>query len=96
MLVRPDIQKHSLELQTLFLLLNVSIAALKLSLVPRPSRTPANIIRDYYSIHLKTRRSGRFGDVMMMSGGCVLSLGVRGWGLPGYEALRHYTANAHA
>ena len=34
------------------------------SLVPRPSRSPANIIR--------AGRSGRFGDVMMMSGG-------RGW-----------------
>ena len=43
------------------------------SLVPRPSRPPVNIMRDYFYSARKAGRSGRFCDVMMMSGGCGLA-----------------------
>ena len=39
------------------------------SLAPRPSRPPVNIMYDYFYSAQKVGRSGRFCDVMMMSGG---------------------------
>ena len=39
------------------------------SLVPKPSRSHANIIREIFYMHQKAGRSGRFYAVMMMSPG---------------------------
>ena len=51
----------------------------QVSLVPRPSRPPANIMRDYFYSVRKAGRSGRFCDVMIMSGGRGLAQHGRGW-----------------
>ena len=39
------------------------------SLIPRPSCQPANVMHDYFYSARKAGRSGQFCDVMMMSGG---------------------------
>ena len=49
------------------------------SLVPRPSRPPTNIMRNYFYSAQKVGRSGRFCDAMIMSGGRGLAQHDRGW-----------------
>ena len=63
------------------------------SLVPRLSRSHANIIREIVYMHQKAGRSGRFYAVMMMSPGRGLTRPGR-FGVPRYRALpahAHYT-----
>ena len=48
------------------------------SLVPRPSRSHANIIREIFYMHQNVGRSGRFYAVMMMSPGRGLARPGRG------------------
>ena len=62
----------------------ILVCARSLGLVPRPSRSHANIIREIFYMHQKAGRSGRFYAVMMMSPG-------RGLARPGRGSIQNTT-----